>query len=312
MAHLDSTQQDTSPVTNSSQVIAEMRARIDRRLFELLPSETMAPVQLHQAMAHTVLSPGKRYRPLLTILIAESSGTAITGLYDIACTSELVHAASLIFDDLPCMDDASVRRNAPCAHLAFDESTAILAATGLLNLAYGVIANAEGLTSDQQMKLAKRLSYHVGSHGLIAGQMMDLLNSDVSTDVCNVEKLNQLKTGSMISYSVEAAVITGNLSEILHPALDSFAHELGLAYQLMDDIKDQLLSSDEAKKDTDQDEGKNTIVALKGLDFARQKVMAHVTRAKVYLTEAGLGDDDRLNSLVDQQFAILLDNPRID
>lgn len=309
MANLDSA---LPALNDSTQAIGEMRARIDQRLREILPKETMPPAQLHQAMAHTVLSPGKRYRPLLTLLIAEASGADNPGLYDIACTSELVHAASLIFDDLPCMDDAQIRRNAPCAHLEFDESTAILAATALLNLAYGVIANAEGLTVEQQMRLTKRLSHHVGSDGLIAGQMMDLLNNDTDADVKEVERLNQLKTGSMISYPVEAAVITANLSDGTQKPLNDFAYELGLAYQLMDDIKDQLLSSDDAQKDTDQDEGKNTIVALKGLGFARQKVTSHVTRAKAHLVEAGLGDHHRLLTLVDQQFSILLDSPRTD
>jgi len=284
--------------------ISWTRAIIDRRLRRITPAIQTAPSRLHQAMSHTLLMPGKRYRPLLTVLVSQAYGVDNASVYDVACTAELVHVASLILDDLPCMDDAELRRNAPCTHTHFDESTAILAATALLNLAYGIIAEAKDLTAEQRIELCRLLSFHVGSNGLIAGQMMDLMNTESTASIKTVETLNRLKTGALLSYSVEAACVVASVPPEEHTHLAAFANEVGLAYQLMDDVMDQHSTQEEAQKDRGQDAGKSTILNIRGLPYVRKKVGAHIDAAKDSLKKAGLGTDMRLALLLDRQFAV--------
>jgi len=119
----------------------------------------------------------------------------------------MVHAASLILDDLPCMDDAALRRNQPTTHIAFDESTAILTATALLNLAFGILSKLQNVSAQNRIELVELLSYAVGSKGLIAGQIADLSNTDANASVAEIERLNTLKTGALFDFSVEGAAI---------------------------------------------------------------------------------------------------------
>ena len=171
-----------------------MRRLIEHRLSELVPSETTWPARLHEAQRHALLSPGKRFRPLLCVFVAQGGGIVSGSMMDAAistgCVAEMVHAASLILDDLPCMDDADLRRNQPTTHIAFDESTAILSATALLNRAFGILSRLENVPADAKVEMIDLLSYAVGSKGLIAGQMADLANTDRSASIAEIERLN--------------------------------------------------------------------------------------------------------------------------
>ena len=139
--------------------------------------------------------------------MADGAGFKGAASVDVGCVAEMVHAASLILDDLPCMDDADLRRNQPTTHIAFDESTAILTATALLNRAFGVLAGLENISAGRRIELVDMLSYAVGSKGLIAGQMADLANTDTSASVAEIERLNTLKTGALFDFSVEGAAV---------------------------------------------------------------------------------------------------------
>ncbi len=217
----------------------------------------------------------------------------------------MVHAASLILDDLPCMDDAALRRNQPTTHIAFDESTAILTATALLNRAYGVLARLDAVDAVRRVEIMDLLSYAVGSKGLIAGQMADLANTDQSATVAEIERLNTLKTGALFDFSVESAAILAGLRASQRAALKDFSHHLGLAFQLLDDVKDAVMTNAAAEKSVGRDIGKATILAVTGSKVAKAKITDDLDAAKDALHRAELSNLSTLQLVMDQQFAFL-------
>lgn len=304
---------ETSPTplfketTNMAQ-IARIRSAIDARLETIVPSAQTWPVRLHEAQRHALLAPGKRFRPLLCAFVAQGSagGTDILpAAIDVGCVAEMVHAASLILDDLPCMDDAALRRNQPSTHIEFDESTAILTATALLNRAFGILMRLDDTAPEIKVELADMLSYAVGSKGLIAGQMADLANTDQSASLAEIERLNTLKTGALFDFSVEAAAVLTGLSSARRARLKDFAHHLGLAFQLMDDVKDSVMSDTEAEKSVGRDTGKATILAITGSQAALNRLGGYIDTAKDALSRAKLSNTDLLTDVIDAQFAFL-------
>ena len=277
-------------------------ARVNQRLSELVPGADVWPAQLHSAQRHALLGPGKRFRPRLCLLVASGLGADGSAVLDTACVSEMVHAASLILDDLPCMDDASLRRNRPTTHLAFSESTAILSATALLNHAFGVLMRMDAPAA-QKVELGDMLSDAVGSHGLIAGQVADLANDNQAVGHAKVERVNALKTGALFDFSVDAAAVLGSASRAQREALGRFSHQIGLAFQLLDDLKDVLLSDAEAQKSTGRDTGKATLVHLDGVAEARQRLEGYQRAAKAAVSRAELSNAEHVVALLDMQFA---------
>ncbi len=286
-----------------------MRGLIESRLSDVVPSETTWPARLHEAQRHALLSPGKRFRPLLCVFIAQGGGIQGGADLDAAittgCVAEMVHAASLILDDLPCMDDADLRRNQPTTHIAFDESTAILSATALLNRAFGVLARLDQVSSDRRVEMIDLLSYAVGSKGLIAGQMADLANTDQGATIAEIERLNTLKTGALFDFSVESAAILSGMHASQRAALKDFSYHLGLAFQLLDDVKDAVMSNAEAEKSVNRDIGKATILAIAGSDASKTKLKAYLDSATAALRRAELSNMDMLSAILDHQFAFL-------
>ncbi len=289
--------------------IEAVRGMIEARLAAIVPSAQTWPVRLHEAQRHALLSPGKRFRPLLTVFIAKGCGVSaeaeLSAAIDVGCVSEMVHAASLILDDLPCMDDAALRRNQPTTHIAFDESTAILTATALLNRAFGVLARLPQVSPVARVEMIDLLSYAVGSKGLIAGQMADLANTDHSASIAEIERLNMLKTGALFEFAIEAAAILGKASSAQRAALKDFSHHLGLAFQLLDDLKDTLMNDDDAGKTTDRDIGKATILALAGSQAAQDRLLGYIDSAKDALSRAELIGGAMLEAVLDRQFAFV-------
>ncbi|WP_371397791.1 polyprenyl synthetase family protein [Fretibacter rubidus] len=285
--------------------IKAARASIETRLKDIIPSAQTWPVQLHAAQRHALLSPGKRFRPLLCVFVAKGAGFEGTAATYVGCVSEMVHAASLILDDLPCMDDAALRRNQPTTHIAFDESTAILTATALLNRAFGVLAQLPDVSAERRIELVDLLSYAVGSKGLIAGQIADLSNTDTSASVAEIERLNTLKTGALFDFAIEGAAIIAGVSASQRGALKDFSHHLGLAFQLLDDVKDTVMSDAEAEKSVGRDTGKATILALTGSEAAMERLSGYITAAKEALGRAKLSNSDTLDAVLDAQFAFL-------
>lgn len=262
-------------------------------------------MQLHAAQRHALLSPGKRFRPLLCVFIAQGAGFEGDAATDVGCVAEMVHAASLILDDLPCMDDAALRRNQPTTHIAFDESTAILTATALLNLAFGVLSKLPNVDAQSRIDLVELLSYAVGSKGLIAGQIADLSNTDNTASVAEIERLNTLKTGALFDFSVEGAAILASVSASRRAALKDFSYHLGLAFQLMDDVKDTVMSDAQAEKSVGRDTGKATILALTGSAAAMERLRGYIMSAKEALSRADLSNTATLNAVIDTQFSFL-------
>ncbi|MGB3457492.1 MAG: polyprenyl synthetase family protein [Litorimonas sp.] len=289
--------------------IDALRGRVDATLAELVPSSDTWPRRLHEAQRHALLSPGKRFRPLLTILLAQGCGydtAAADGPMEVGCAVEMVHAASLILDDLPCMDDADLRRNQPTTHVAFGESTAILSATALLNRAFGVIARSRSLPAEHRAELCDLLSYAVGSSGLIAGQMADLDNTGQAS-VSEIERVNRLKTGALFDFSADAAAIMADSPAGQRAALKDFSRQIGLAFQLLDDVKDVLQSPEESGKTAGRDAGKTTLVAKHDLSETKAMLETYLDNAKAALKRADLAEPALMTSLIDRQFSFLRD-----
>ena len=295
--------------TDNPSKIETIRSLIEARLSEIVPSETTWPVRLHQAQRHALLSPGKRFRPLLCVFTAMGGGIKngpdLEAAVTIGCVAEMVHTASLILDDLPCMDDADLRRSQPTTHVAFDESTAILSATALLNHAFGVLSRLTSVSSEKRVEMVDLLSYAIGSKGLIAGQMADLANTDKETSIAEIERLNTLKTGALFDFSIDAAAILSGMHASQRAALKGFSYHLGLAFQLLDDVKDSLMSDAQATKSVNRDVGKATILAVAGSDASRSKLTEYLEQAKAALQRGELSNMVTMNYILDQQFAFL-------
>lgn len=288
-----------------SESIAAARGTIEARLATIVPSAQTWPARLHEAQRHALLSPGKRFRPLLCVFVAKGAGFDGEAAIDVGCVAEMVHAASLILDDLPCMDDAELRRNQPTTHIAFDESTAILTATALLNRAFGVLSRLKHVDAEKRIELVDLLSYAVGSKGLIAGQMADLANSDPNASIAEIERLNTLKTGALFDFSVEGAAVLASSNASQRAALKDFSYHLGLAFQLMDDVKDTVMNDAQAEKSVGRDVGKATILALAGSDAAMERLSGYIDSAKDALARAELSNKETLNAVLDAQFSFL-------
>ncbi|MEL6688041.1 MAG: polyprenyl synthetase family protein [Pseudomonadota bacterium] len=290
-------------------IIDPLKGRIETCLAGLVPSEETWPRLLHEAQRHALLSPGKRFRPLLTVLLTtgcDADEALIEAALEVGCVIEMVHAASLILDDLPCMDDAALRRNRPTTHIAFGESTAILSATALLNRSFGVIARNNTLSTEQRTELCDLLSYAVGSSGLIAGQIADLDNTGQAT-TSEIERVNRLKTGALFDFAADAAAIIADSPAAQRAALKDFSRQIGLAFQLLDDVKDILQTPEESGKTAARDVGKTTLVAKHSLSETKSMLETYLDNAKMALVRAGLNNASTLNTLIDRQFSFLRD-----
>jgi len=292
-------------VKDGAAPIKAVSGLIEARLATIVPPAQTWPARLHEAQRHALLSPGKRFRPLLCVFVAKGAGFEGEAAIDVGCVAEMVHAASLILDDLPCMDDADLRRNQPTTHVAFDESTAILSATALLNRAFGVLSRLNHVDAESRIELVDLLSYAVGSKGLIAGQMADLANTDANASIAEIERLNTLKTGALFDFSVEAAAVLAGSEATQRSALKDFSYHLGLAFQLMDDVKDTVMSDKQAEKSVGRDIGKATILALTGSKASLERLSGYIQSAKASLSRANLSNGETLNAVLDAQFSFL-------
>src|SRR6201996_7900882 len=178
--------------------VEALRMQVDRRLAELIPGASEEPGRLGEAAHYALLAPGKRFRPLLTLLTAEAFDAPIAKALDVACSMEMVHAASLVLDDLPSMDDARLRRGRPTTHRVYGEADAILASVGLLTRAFGVIAGADCLDPGDRTLLVVSLAEAVGFSGLVAGQALDLAERNRPRTVAELDALNHRQTGGLM------------------------------------------------------------------------------------------------------------------
>jgi geranylgeranyl diphosphate synthase, type II len=267
--------------------VDRVRAAIDTRLDGLVPAATAAPRALNEAVRYALLAPGKRLRPILTILSAQHFGARESAVLDVACAIEMVHTASLVLDDLPSMDDAEVRRGRATVHRAFGEDTAILAAVALLNQAFAVVARTPRLAPALRVELVARLADAVGFDGLVAGQMRDLRDRGRSADPGKLQEINHQKTGALFVTAVEAGARAGGASGTALEAARTFATHLGLAFQIGDDLIDTASTVQEAGKDVGKDAGRATVVSELGSTEARTRMHAHVATAVTSLSRVG-------------------------
>ena len=250
---------------------AERRSLDDALGRASVPSGTPSAV-FHEAMRYTLLLPGKRLRGILTLSVADLVGGRNEGALALACAVEMVHASSLILDDLPCMDNASLRRGRPVLHRAFGEANAILAAVGLLNSAYGAIADAPGLKDKIRVEAATLLTRAVGGEGLVGGQIQDLEGTGKRLDLEALEWIHSHKTGALFIAAAELGALAGGARPAAREAIHRYAKNLGLAFQITDDLLDYSGNPATTGKDAGQDREHTTFVNLCGIDGARRLV----------------------------------------
>jgi geranylgeranyl diphosphate synthase, type II len=251
--------------------INNLRTTFNRRLRALVPRTRADQQRLREAIHGALLAPGKRLRPLFAILAARDLGYAETTVLDVACALEMVHTASLLLDDLPCMDDAKLRRGVPATHLLYGESTAMLAAIGMLSRAFEVVSTMSDIGSDVRAQLVSLLARAVGTSGLVAGQFYDLHEQEVQ----QLASTGELKTGALFVAAVDMVSILAQAPDVHARALRMFAAEIGAAFQLLDDLLDVESTSEALGKDVGQDVGKSTLVAILGQHGARERLRDH-------------------------------------
>lgn len=261
-----------------------LRDALQARLAQLLPEGHKHDL-VCAAMREGTLAPGKRIRPLLLILAAQDLGCkpGYPGLLDLACAIEMVHAASLILDDIPCMDNALLRRGKPTIHRQFGENVAILAAVALLSRAFGVVAEAEGLLDACRTEAAAELSRAAGLQGLVQGQFRDLSEGGQSRSAEAILATNTLKTSTLFEATLQMAALAAGASTDIRQTLRCVARDLGQAFQLLDDLSD---SCSTTGKDINQDSDKSTLVAILGPEAVYQHLQEHLDSADEHLVHA--------------------------
>jgi len=289
--------------------VEQLRTVVDRRLRLLVPHAQIAPQQLHQAMCYSLLAPGKRLRPILTLLTSFHYGVTDLRALDAACALEMVHAASLIMDDLPAMDNSELRRGQPTAHRQFGEEIAILAAVALLNQAYGVLGSMEGLTDPARADLVRIFARAIGSEGLVGGQVIDLKERTGAMDACRIEKLNELKTAALFIAAVETGAIIAGATGASFEAARTFATKLGLAFQIADDLLDDPAYAGQTGKDTGKDRDKPTVVSLLGVEQARRVLDQYLADARQALQQMS-ATPSPLTAFFEASFAQILPQQR--
>jgi farnesyl diphosphate synthase len=248
-------------------------SRVERELDTWLPAAAIHPSRLHDAMRYAVFGGGKRIRPVLVYATGEALAVPLEQLDAPACAVELIHAYSLVHDDLPAMDDDDLRRGKPSCHKAYDEAPAILAGDALQTLAFHVLAHAplDHVEPAARLRMIGTLSMAAGSRGMIGGQAIDLAAVGQTLDAAQLEDMHIHKTGALIHARVLlAALSTPDLDMTRFEALDQYAKCVGLAFQIQDDILDVIVDSNETGKTTgaDMQQNKPTYPALLGMDEA--------------------------------------------
>ncbi len=276
-----------APGASFSAALADAAKLTDDALDKLIAVPSGLEARVFEAMRYAALAPGKRLRPFLVLASAQLFAVARRSALQVAAAIELVHAYSLVHDDLPAMDNSDLRRGRPTCHKAFDEATAILAGDGLLTLAFEVLVQpATHGDPAVRCELVAALAAAAGSHGMVGGQMIDLIAEHrPDLDIGAITRLQRLKTGALIAFSCEAGAILGKAPQELRTALRAYAHDLGLAFQIADDLLDVEGSAGETGKPVGQDvaAGKATFVSILGRERARSQAQLLVNQAMRHL-----------------------------
>ncbi|CCO08925.1 polyprenyl synthetase family protein [Desulforamulus hydrothermalis] len=247
--------------------------QVDEALHNYLPPADAYPAVLHEAMRYSVFAGGKRLRPILVLAAAKAVGGNTDKIMPVACALELIHTYSLVHDDLPAMDNDDYRRGRPTNHKVYGEATAILVGDALLTLAFELVARCgEDCPPAAVNRVAREIAQAAGSRGLIGGQVVDLLSENKQIESSVLEYIHRHKTGALFRAAVRAGAILGGAGEAQLAALTTYAEQMGLAFQIKDDLLD--IEGDEAKigkpVGSDIKNQKVTYPSLYGLDGARR------------------------------------------
>ncbi|MBV8131286.1 MAG: polyprenyl synthetase family protein [Alphaproteobacteria bacterium] len=258
----------------------------DVALEKLLVVPPGLEARVYQAMRYSALAPGKRLRPFLVLAGARLFGVAQRCALQVAASVEMVHTYSMVHDDLPAMDNSDLRRGRPTCHKEFDEATAVLAGDGLLTGAFEVLADPDTHGDPAvRCELVAALASAAGAAGMVGGQMIDLIAEHQSLDIGAITRLQRMKTGALIAFSCEAGAILAKAPHELRTALRGYAHDLGLAFQIADDLLDVEGSAAELGKPVGADAaaGKATFVSILGVTRARAQAELLIRQAMAHL-----------------------------
>jgi geranylgeranyl pyrophosphate synthase len=276
--------QSSIKLSDFKKFAAEARAWVDTELNRLLPAEGTGPLSVHSAMRWSVFPGGKRFRPLLLLATGESFSASRDCFIATACAFEFIHTYSLIHDDLPAMDDDELRRGQPTCHIQFGEATAILAGDALQTLAFQTIAGDEGLSALIRVRLISELAHASGTpSGMVAGQAHDLEAEKRTVAKEELEQIHRLKTGALITAATRSGAIISGASEAELATLTEYGAQLGLLFQITDDLLDVTATAEKLGKTPGKDarSHKATYPGVYGMKAARDRaVSAHSSASK--------------------------------
>ena len=277
-----------------SEALARIASDVDAAFDAMLPVPADPRARLVEAMRYAAIGGGKRLRPLLLCATAQLYGVDRDAAVRAGCAIEAIHVYSLIHDDLPCMDDDALRHGKPTLHLAYDEATAVLAGDALHDFAFEVLADPD--TSGDpfvRIELVRTLGLASGFRGMAGGQMMDLVAETSEFDLATVTRLQQLKTGALLGAAVEMGAILGHVALEGRTHLRGYARDIGLAFQIVDDLIDHEGDEAIAGKAVGKDAraGKETFVSLLGAERAREQASLLVDQAVAHLASHGAEAD---------------------
>ena len=278
-----------------------VQAHVEEALGAFLPAAGAAPARLHEAMRYTVLGGGKRVRPLLVYAAGAVFNADQRALARAAAAVEMIHAYSLVHDDMPCMDDDALRRGKPTVHVAYDEATALLVGDALQAQAFMVLSEDDSIAPARQVAMLRVLAGAAGSAGMCGGQAIDLDSVGVSLTLAQLERMHQLKTGALLGASVLLGALAGReVGAVERAALDAYSNAIGLAFQVVDDVLDATADSATLGKTAGKDAAANkpTYVSILGLE--ESKLLAEKLRREAHEALAPFGDKAlRLRELAD-------------
>ncbi len=277
---------------NIAEYLERKRVDVDRFLDLVAPPSVTAPTTLHESMRYSLLAGGKRIRPILTIAAAEALGSTAPGLMPVACSLELIHTYSLIHDDLPSMDNDDFRRGKPTNHKVYGDAMAILAGDALLTMAFDLISRPDlmkGCDPVRQVRLVQELAFGSGNSGMVGGQVFDIQAERKDIDLTTLQTIHKHKTGMLIRAAVRMGAVAAGATDRQLDDLTGYAEDIGLAFQIADDVLNVTGTREELGKNpnTDAERGKKTYPTFYGVDGAKQLAEDCVTRAITRLVSLG-------------------------
>jgi geranylgeranyl diphosphate synthase type II len=281
---------------NIQDYLERKREEVDRYLQSVIPGSDQPPTALHESMRYSLFAGGKRIRPILAIAAAETIGEVGPAILPIASSLELIHTYSLIHDDLPSMDDDDFRRGKPTNHKVYGEAMAILAGDALLTMAFELCSQAgtmDGLDPSHQVRLIRELAVGSGNRGMVGGQVLDIQAENQDIDLATLQSIHKHKTGMLIRAAVRMGALTAGATESQLDNLTAYAEDIGLAFQIADDVLNVTGTREELGKNpnTDAQRGKKTYPTFYGVEGAKQLADDCVGRAMSRLSEFGPSAD---------------------